>query len=248
MCFFFLIRSPEGEYHQVTYLQLDLFCLPHFSPLACVTAARANYVLCEKKKKWRGRNNFWQFPSRGRDSLGDPLEIIPCSPIIPSSRCLLSFPPTHKLPLLQLTRWVYYYTAPKCCSEPLFEKPFHFSLLSGTCSNELLSLHKVSAVIPILHKKRWPSASSDSGCNYERPNALLNCAARLLLARQSPVLCCIQFSLFNTLRIEFKIGHHCRSEGRSGIPYWLLNQKENRTHTDAQYHLGKCLIQPLARL
>lgn len=48
--FFFLIRSPEGEYHQVTYLQLDLFCLPHFSPLACVTAARANYVLCEKKK------------------------------------------------------------------------------------------------------------------------------------------------------------------------------------------------------
>lgn len=78
------------------------------------------------------------------------------------------------------------FTPPQGCRNVtpsrFFEKPFHFSLLSETCSNGLLSLRMVSPVIHIRCNICWPFLTSDSGCNYDRPNAPLNCTARLLLA------------------------------------------------------------------
>ena len=50
------------------------------------------------------------------------------------------------------------------------------------------SLHKVPSVTHIQRHTHWPSVTSDSGCNYDRPNALLNCTARLLLARRHAAL------------------------------------------------------------
>lgn len=122
--------------------------------------------------------------------------------------------------------------APKCYSSPVFEKPFHFSLLSGTRSNGLLSLHKVPSVIHVQPNTRWPSATSDSGCNYDGPNALLNCTAGLLLARQSLALCCIRtvgFALFYPFRIEFKIWHQCEPKGRNGT--LMVVKSEIQPHT-----------------
>lgn len=153
----------------------------------CVRVVTKGNLVCVQQCIY----NLWQFPSRGRDPLGDFQEITPCSHIIPSSLSLLSCPLPHQLPPQQLAQLLYHYMAQKCYSSPVFEKPFHFSLLSGTCSNGLLSLHKVPSVAHIQSNTRRPSATSDSGCNYDKSNALLNCTARLLLVMQSPVLCCI---------------------------------------------------------
>lgn len=55
--FFFPLRPWRKETnwtHQVTYLQLDLFYLPHFSPIASIAAAaaaEANYSLSKRKRK-----------------------------------------------------------------------------------------------------------------------------------------------------------------------------------------------------
>ncbi len=118
--------------------------------------------------------------------------------------CWAAHSPTS-LPLMQLTQLLHHCMAPKCYSSPVFEKPFHFSLLSGTCSNGLLLLHKVPSVTHIQPNSRWPFATSDCGCNYDRPNAPLNCIAKLLLARQSPAVYCIrtlEFSLSNPFEID----------------------------------------------
>lgn len=116
---------------------------------------------------------------------------------LPGNYTLLSYhsifpepvePPTSSPPPLHLTQLLHGYMPAKCYSGPVFEKPFHFSLLSGSCSNGLLSFHMVSSVIHIQSNTCWPSATSDSGCNYDRPNALPNCTSSLLLAEPCAVL------------------------------------------------------------
>lgn len=95
----------------------------------------------------------------------------------------------------------------KMLQQPSFEKPFHFSLTSGTCSNGLLSLHMVPSVTYIQSETRWPSVTSNSGCNYDRPNAIVNSTVRLLLAGRRATLCCIhsmRFTLFNRYSNTFK--------------------------------------------
>lgn len=145
---------------------------------------------CVKERERQCIYNLWQFPSRGQDSLGDSQEITPCSHIIPSFLSLLSHPLPHHFPPppLHLTQLLHCYMPAKCYSGPVFEKPFHFSLLSGSCCNGLLSFHMVSSVIHIQSNTCWPSATSDSGCNYDRPNALPNCTSSLLLAEPCAVL------------------------------------------------------------
>lgn len=132
---------------------------------------------------------------------GDSQEITPCSHIILSSLSLLSCPlPLHSPPDTV--------TPPLCCRNvtpaQFFEKPFHFSLLSETCSNGLLSLHMVSSVIHIWCNICWPFLTSDSGCNYDRPNAPLNCTARLLLAALH-FICPAGLTLSSFLRFNLKL-------------------------------------------
>lgn len=165
-----------------------------------------------------------------------PIQRLGFSGGLPGNYTLLSyhsiFPsllscPLPSTPPLQLTQLLCHCMAPKCYSSPVFEKPFHFSLLSGTCSNGLLLLHKVPSGTHIQPNTRWPFATSDSGCNYDSPNALLNCIARLLLARQSRALCCIrtmEFSLFNSLRIDTTLGQKAKMET------WWLPPKKKISH------------------
>lgn len=79
--------------------------------------------------------------SSGRDSPEDSQKITPCSHIIPSFRCLQDSPLLHRT-RSQLTQLLFHhYVEQKCSSSPcfiflffFFGKPFHFSLLRGSCS------------------------------------------------------------------------------------------------------------------
>lgn len=149
--------------------------------------------------------NLWQFPTRSWDSLGG----------LPGNYTLLSYhsvfaepvelPTSPPTPLHSPPDTV---TPPLCCwnvtPAQFFEKPFHFSLLSETCSNGLLSLHMVSSVIHIWCNICWPFLTWDSGCNYDRPNAPLNCTARLLLAALH-FICPAGLTLSGPLRFNLKM-------------------------------------------
>lgn len=245
LSYFFLPRRPWSRIsywtHQVTYLQLDVFYLPHFSPAASVAAAGANYSLSKKEGVQNADLALYvcvcvSMRVHGSASTncdnshpeagvlwGDSQEITPCTRIIPSSLSLLSCPLPHQLPPLHLTQLLLHYMPSKCYSGPLFEKPFHFSLLSVSCDNGLLSLRMVSSVIHIQRNTCWPSATSDRGCNFDRRNVKLNCTARLLLARRRPVLCWM-LTLSSHYKLDLKQWHHCMSEGNSSLWCWLSNQ------------------------
>lgn len=152
-------------------------------------------------------SNLWQFSTRSWDSLGESQKITPCSHITPSSPSLLSYPLPHHLPSLKVRQLLHQYMAPKCYSSLVFETPFHFSPFSRTCDNGLLSLHKASSVTHSQTSTPGLSATSDSQCVYDSPNAPFTYTAILLSSRHSPPMCNINTGNFPfyCLRIDITV-------------------------------------------